>query len=87
MMTEYEQKLYDVIADWWDDVFVNNKDKNATIIDLVKSISKIDDWDKPIPEGVDPYNLTGRDSTQSVWKNGKRPSPDYYEILNGKMND
>ena len=40
-MTDYEQKLYDVIADWWDDVFVNNKDKNASIIDLVKSISKI----------------------------------------------
>jgi len=40
-MTEYEQQLYDVIADWWDEVFVNNKDKNASIIDLVKSISKI----------------------------------------------
>ena len=48
---------------------------------------ELDDWDKPIPEGVDPYNLTGRDPTQSVWKNGKRPSPDYYEIINGKMND
>ena len=82
LMTEYEQKVYDIIADWWDDVFVNNKDKNASIIDLVKSISEIDDWDKPIREGVDPYNLTGRDPTQSVWKNGKRPSPDYYEILN-----
>jgi len=32
LMTEYEQKLYDVISDWWDDVFVNNKDKNATIL-------------------------------------------------------
>ena len=73
-MTEYEQKLYDVIADWWDDVFVNNKDKNATIIDLVKSISEIDDWDKPIPEGVDPYNLTGRDPTQSVKETKKAKS-------------
>jgi hypothetical protein len=35
----------------------------------------------------DPWNLTGRDSTQSVWKNGKRPSPDYYEIINGKTHD
>ena len=40
-MTEYEQKLYDVIADWWDEVFVVNMDKNPTIIDLVKSISEI----------------------------------------------
>lgn len=42
-----------------------------------------DDWenDWDVPEGVDPYNLTGRDPTRSVWKNGKRPSPDYYEIL------
>ena len=50
-MTEYEQKLYDVIVDWWDEVFVVNPppvdrdgeymDKNPTIIDLVKSISEI----------------------------------------------
>ena len=96
-MTEYEQNLYDVIAAWWDEVFCCNPspldrdcdylDKNPTIIDLVKSISEIDDCDKPIPEGVDPYNLSGRDPTQSVWKDAKRPSPDYYEIINGKMND
>jgi len=50
-MTDYEQQLYDVIADWWDEVFVVNPppvdrdgeymDKNPTIIDLVKSISEI----------------------------------------------
>ena len=57
-MTEYEQKLYDVIADWWDDGFVSDKDKNATIIVLVKSIGEIDDWDKPIGVCVDPYNLS-----------------------------
>jgi hypothetical protein len=43
-----EQKLYDVIADWWDDVFCNNPapvdrdgeymDKTPTIMDLVESI-------------------------------------------------
>lgn len=61
-MTDYEQKLYDVIADWWDEVFARPQklDKNHTIIDLVKSISEIDDWDKPIPPGVDPWNLRGR---------------------------
>ncbi len=46
-----EQKLYDVIADWWDDVFCNNPapvdrdgeymDKNPTIMDLV---DKIEEW-------------------------------------------
>ena len=91
-MTEEERKLYDVIADWWDEVFVRPQNpktiRNDAIIDLVKSISEIDDgdndWDNDwdIPEGVDPYNLTGRDPTQSVWKNGKRPSPDYYETFN-----
>ena len=42
-MTEYEQKLYDVIADWWDDVFARPRklDKNNTIIDLMKAIDKI----------------------------------------------
>jgi len=42
-MTDYEQKLYDVIADWWDEVFARPRklDKNPTIIDLVKSISEI----------------------------------------------
>ena len=61
-MTEYEQKLYDVIADWWDEVFARPRklDKNDTIIDLVKSISELDHWDKPIPPGVDPWNLRGR---------------------------
>lgn len=61
-MTEYEQKLYDVISDWWDDVFARPRklDKNNTIIDLVKAIDKIDDWDKPIPPGVDPWNLRGQ---------------------------
>ena len=50
-MTDYEQKLYDMIADWWDEVFAVNPppvdrdgeymDKNSTIIDLVKYISEI----------------------------------------------
>jgi hypothetical protein len=39
-MTEYEQQIYDVIADWWDEVFSRPQklDKNDTIIDLVESI-------------------------------------------------
>ena len=47
-MTEYEQKLYDVVADWWDDVFARPRklDKNDTIIDLVKSIMALQALDK-----------------------------------------
>ena len=43
--------------------------------------------DQSIREGVDPYNLSGRDPMRSVWKDGKRPSPDYYEILNKKTDN
>jgi hypothetical protein len=50
-------------------------------------MTDIDDWDKPIPEGVDPYNLTGRDPTRSIWKNGRRPSPDYYVLAYTKNDD
>ena len=69
-MTEYEQDLYDVIADWWDIIFDINPapvdrngeyiDKHATIIDLVKCIKKVNAWNAPIPPGVDPWNLRGR---------------------------
>ena len=47
-MTEYEQQLYDVIADWWDEVFARPRklDKNDTIIDLVKSIMALQALDK-----------------------------------------
>jgi len=48
---EYEQVLFDLLYDWWDVIFDINPapvdrngeyiDKNATIIDLVKSISEI----------------------------------------------
>ena len=47
-MTEYEQVLYDLLYDWWDVIFDINPppvdrngeyiDKNAAIVDLVKSI-------------------------------------------------
>lgn len=47
-MTDYEQQLYDVIADWWDEVFARPRklDKNDTIIDLVKSIMALQALDK-----------------------------------------
>ena len=35
-MTEEEQKLYDVIADWWGDA--ETQDKDPIIADLVHSI-------------------------------------------------
>jgi hypothetical protein len=48
MMTDEQQQLYDIVADWWDEVFCCNPapvdrdgeylDKNPTIIDLVNAI-------------------------------------------------
>jgi len=53
-MTEEQQELYDIVSDWWDEVFCNNPapvdrdgeylDKNPTIIDLVNAII---DWKDP----------------------------------------
>ena len=47
-MTEEQQELYDVVSDWWDDVFVGQggfKGRDACLIDLVNAII---DWkDKP----------------------------------------
>jgi hypothetical protein len=47
-MTDEQQQLYDIVADWWDEVFCCNPapldrdgeylDKNPTIIDLVNAI-------------------------------------------------
>ena len=75
-MTEEEQKLYDVVADWWDEVFCNNPspvdrdgeylDKNPTIIDLVHSI--MDLKYNNVPLGADPYNLRGRQPMEPVKK-------------------
>jgi len=75
-MTEEEQKLYDIIADWWDEVFCNNSapvdrdgeylDKNPTIIDLVHAI--MDLKYNNVPEDADPYNLRGRLPMQPVRK-------------------
>jgi hypothetical protein len=47
-MIEYEQQLYDVITDWWDEVFASPQklDKNDTIVDLVKSIMALQALDK-----------------------------------------
>jgi len=41
-MTEEQQELYDIVADWWDDVFcaASYKGKDASLIDLVNAITK-----------------------------------------------
>ena len=50
-MNEEEQKLYDVVADWWDEVFVRPQNpktiRNDCIIDLVHDIM---DLKYPKPE-------------------------------------
>ena len=55
-MTDYEQQIYDLIYEWWDIIFDINPppvdrngeyiDKNATIVDLVKSITALQALDK-----------------------------------------
>ena len=47
LMTEEQQELYDIVSDWWDDVFVaaSFKGRDASLVDLVNAII---DWkDKP----------------------------------------
>ena len=47
LMTEEQQQLYDIVSDWWDDVFVaaSFKGRDASLVDLVNAII---DWkDKP----------------------------------------
>ena len=45
-MTEEQQELYDIVADWWDDVFcaASFKGRDACLIDLVHAIM---DWKDP----------------------------------------
>ena len=63
-MTEEEQKLYDVITDWWGDA--ETQDKDPIIADLVHSI--MDLKYNNAPEDADPYNLRGRLPMQPVRK-------------------
>ena len=66
-MTEEEQKLYDVIANWWDEIFTEpTKGRSACIIDLVRDI--MDLKYNNVPENADPYNLRGRLPMQPVRK-------------------
>ena len=47
LMTEEQQELYDIVSDWWDDVFVaaSFKGRDASLVDLVNAII---DWkDQP----------------------------------------
>ena len=39
LMTEEQQQLYDIVSDWWDDVFVaaSFKGRDASLVDLVNN--------------------------------------------------
>jgi len=58
-MTEEQQELYDIVADWWDDVFVaaSYKGKDASLIDLVNAIMEWRNRDEYVE---DPWNLRPR---------------------------
>ena len=79
-----DKEYMDMITKQWESV-----DDDPDLFDELNSFEELtsDEEDRSIREGVDPWNLSGRDPTQSVWKDGKRPSPDYYEIINGRVND
>ena len=39
LMTEEQQEVYDIVSDWWDEIFIEpTKGRSACIIDLVNSI-------------------------------------------------
>jgi hypothetical protein len=66
-MTEEQQELYDIVADWWDDVFcaASYKGKDASLVDLVLAISEWRNRDEYVE---DPWNLQPRQPMQKVWK-------------------
>jgi hypothetical protein len=68
-MTEEQQELYDIVSDWWDDVFVRpqnpNTIKNDCLIDLVNAIIEWKDQDEYVE---DPWNLQPRQPMQPVKK-------------------
>ena len=66
-MTEEAQELYDIVSDWWDDVFVaaSFKGRDACLVDLVNAIIEWKDRDEYVE---DPWNLQPRQPMQKVWK-------------------
>ena len=66
-MNEDELELYDIISEWWDEVFYNNEDKDTCIIDLTQSIVE---WKDKLEyhEIKDPWNLRGRQPMEPVKK-------------------
>ena len=68
-MTEEQQELYDIVSDWWDEVFVRpqnpNTIKNDCLIDLVNAIMEWRNRDEYVE---DPWNLQPRQPMQPVKK-------------------
>ena len=69
-MTEEQQELYDIVSDWWDDVFcaASYKGKDASLVDLVLAISEWRNRDEYVE---DPWNLQPRQPMQKVWKSSE----------------
>ena len=45
-MTKEEKEVYDIVSDWWDEIFTEStKGRSVCIIDLVNSIIKWKDLD------------------------------------------
>ena len=71
-MTEEQQELYDIVSDWWDDVFVaaSFKGRDASLVDLVNAIIEWKDRDEYVE---DPWNLQPRQPMQPVKKPQQYP--------------
>jgi len=45
-MTDEQQEVYDIVSDWWDEIFTEpTKGRSACIIDLVNAIIEWKDRD------------------------------------------
>ena len=71
-MTEEAQELYDIVSDWWDDVFVAAafKGRDASLVDLVNAIIEWKDRDEYVE---DPWNLQPRQPMIPVKKPKQYP--------------
>ena len=82
-MTDEQQQLYDIVADWWDEVFCCNPapldrdgeylDKNPTIIDLVNAIVE---WKNK--EVLKNFSQSSVDHYQVAYKYDKAGDPQEY---------
>ena len=77
-MTEEEKKLYDVIANWWDEIFTEpTKGRSACIIDLVRDIMDLK-YNKMTKEEIKNFSQSSVDHYQVAYKCNFDTDPQEY---------